>query len=181
MPIKFNGMLFTSQLPPETSENGPLFRFWGAHIWWQNTRLPYGPMLAAGDFDTFVVVLEAYLATVALTQARRLSPFTHHFKCPKALIRAVGSPFQTSRPHCPCARHAQASTTATAASSGPRLPPTLGHSHQSTTACPVVSATAPRCPSGSRRIDLYDSIPECAAISCSAFAFQPHLHVCVGA
>ena len=45
-PIRFNGSIFT------TSENGdPDYRRWGHGYWWQNTRLPYYPMFAAGDFE----------------------------------------------------------------------------------------------------------------------------------
>ena len=39
VPIKFNGQLWTAQLPPETNTSGPSFRDWGAANWWQNTRL----------------------------------------------------------------------------------------------------------------------------------------------
>ncbi|MBP5321706.1 MAG: hypothetical protein J6334_12025, partial [Kiritimatiellae bacterium] len=46
LPIRFNGSLFT------TSEKGnPDYRRWGHGYWWQNTRLPYFPMFAAGDFE----------------------------------------------------------------------------------------------------------------------------------
>ena len=45
-PIRFNGSIFT------TSENGdPDYRRWGHGYWWQNTRLPYFPMCAAGDCE----------------------------------------------------------------------------------------------------------------------------------
>ena len=45
-PIRFNGSIFT------TSENGdPDYRRWGHGYWWQNTRLPYYPMCAAGDCE----------------------------------------------------------------------------------------------------------------------------------
>ena len=52
-PIKFNGMAFIAA----RGSNGEADkRQWGADNWWQNTRLPYGAMLAAGDFDTFQVL-----------------------------------------------------------------------------------------------------------------------------
>ncbi len=46
LPIRFNGSIFT------TSEEGdPDYRRWGHGYWWQNTRLPYYPMFAAGDCE----------------------------------------------------------------------------------------------------------------------------------
>lgn len=33
-------------------------RGWGGCNWWQNTRLPYGAMLPAGDFDEFQVLMK---------------------------------------------------------------------------------------------------------------------------
>ena len=49
-PIKFNGMMFVANTPPNADA-----RDWGPCNWWQNTRLPYGAMLAAGDTDTYQV------------------------------------------------------------------------------------------------------------------------------
>ena len=48
-PIKFNGSLFT--VPPGPTEADPDYRRWGPGYWWQNTRLPYISLCAAGDFD----------------------------------------------------------------------------------------------------------------------------------
>lgn len=48
-PIKFNGTLFT--VPPGPTEQDPDYRRWGPGYWWQNTRLPYISLCAAGDFD----------------------------------------------------------------------------------------------------------------------------------
>ncbi len=48
-PIKFNGSLFT--VPPGATEADPDYRRWGSGYWWQNTRLPYLSLCAAGDFD----------------------------------------------------------------------------------------------------------------------------------
>ena len=51
-PIKFNGSIFT--VDPKFT-GGPISTPIGAAgaiaIWWQNTRLPYFPMIARGDFD----------------------------------------------------------------------------------------------------------------------------------
>jgi len=44
-PIKFSGSLFT------VKEMEPDCRRWGECYWWQNTRLPYYPMLKTGDWD----------------------------------------------------------------------------------------------------------------------------------
>ena len=49
-PIKFNGSLFTVPHAARKLEDAD-FRLWGPGYWWQNTRLPYFPMCAAGDFE----------------------------------------------------------------------------------------------------------------------------------
>ena len=77
VPIKFNGMLFTAQLPPETNVSGPSYRGWGADNWWQNTRLAYWSMFAPGDFSGLRVVFEYYLEMVPLLQARTRAYFGH--------------------------------------------------------------------------------------------------------
>jgi len=65
-PIKFNGMAFVAAMG-EAGE--PDYRDWGACNWWQNTRLPYGAMLAAGDADSMRVILDYYAnAEVLLSQ-----------------------------------------------------------------------------------------------------------------
>ena len=46
LPIRFNGSIFTI-----SHKGDPDYRRWGSGYWWQNTRLPYYPMFAAGDFD----------------------------------------------------------------------------------------------------------------------------------
>ncbi len=48
-PIKFNGSLFT--VPYAGSPGDADFRQWGPGYWWQNTRLIYKSMCAAGDYD----------------------------------------------------------------------------------------------------------------------------------
>lgn len=77
VPIKFNGQLFTTNLPPETATGGPEKRDWGANSWWQNTRLTYWNMASAGDFDTFATILEFYLQTLPFNEARTLAYFNH--------------------------------------------------------------------------------------------------------
>ena len=54
-PIRFNGSIFT------TSENGdPDYRRWGHGYWWQNTRLPYYPVFAAGDLEVLEPMCRMY-------------------------------------------------------------------------------------------------------------------------
>lgn len=51
-PIKFNGSIFTVEpAPTQGQPHNPDWRKWGGSFWWQNTRLPYYPMLASGDFE----------------------------------------------------------------------------------------------------------------------------------
>ena len=72
-PIKFNGMLFTAQIPP----GDETLRDWGANSWWQNARLPYWTMAASGDFDSLEVALEFYLSMVPFWSARTAAYFNH--------------------------------------------------------------------------------------------------------
>lgn len=71
VPIKFNGMQFSARL------RAPDQRAWGANEWWQNTRLPYGNMLASGDFDVFPNILEYFLQMLDFSKARTLEYFNH--------------------------------------------------------------------------------------------------------
>ena len=70
-PIKFNGSIFT--VDPKYS-GGPAFnadwRRWGDSFWWQNTRLPYFPMIARGDFDELPTLFRFYRNVVPLCKAR---------------------------------------------------------------------------------------------------------------
>jgi hypothetical protein len=45
-------------------------RQWGPDHWWQNTRLPYWNMLAAGDADSIRVVLDWVSGFIPLAIAR---------------------------------------------------------------------------------------------------------------
>ena len=45
----------------QAGENGPNdvdYRQWASDNWWQNTRLPYGNMLASGDWENFATILD---------------------------------------------------------------------------------------------------------------------------
>jgi len=69
IPIKFNGQLFMNAV----GNSGVLdidFRQWGQNFWWQNTRLPYGNMLASGDFEEMTVVLEWLLQQLPFLKIR---------------------------------------------------------------------------------------------------------------
>lgn len=57
-PIKFNGSLFTVAWPG--TEGDADYRRWGPGYWWQNTRLPYYAMCAAGDFDLMQPLFQMY-------------------------------------------------------------------------------------------------------------------------
>ena len=57
-PIKFNGSLLT--VPRADGKGDPDFRRWGPGYWWQNTRLPYYTMPAAGDFDLMHPLFRMY-------------------------------------------------------------------------------------------------------------------------
>jgi hypothetical protein len=75
-PIKFNGSIFTVE--PEYT-GGPRmnadWRRWGDCYWWQNTRLPYFPMVARGDFDELAPLFRMYAAAAPLARARSKAYF----------------------------------------------------------------------------------------------------------
>ena len=77
VPIKFNGGLFTSQLPPETNRSGPSYRAFGAANWWQNMRLAYWSMLAPADVVPLTGLFEYYLQMVPFLAARTPTVFNH--------------------------------------------------------------------------------------------------------
>ncbi len=76
-PIKFNGSIFTV----DTVEPGEAFdadyRRWGGPYWFQNTRLPYWSLLAAGDFDLLPPLSQMYQAALPLARERTRSYFGH--------------------------------------------------------------------------------------------------------
>lgn len=73
-PIKFNGSIFTVEAKPgaspETPEGDPDWRQWGGCYWFQNTRLVYWPMLAAGDFELMAPFFRMYRDALPLSKAR---------------------------------------------------------------------------------------------------------------
>ena len=62
-PIKFNGTIFTVDTYNRSIRKGfdADFRLWGGPYWFQNTRLPYWSMLAAGDYDLMKPLFSMYL------------------------------------------------------------------------------------------------------------------------
>ncbi|WP_127586731.1 DUF5703 domain-containing protein [Paenibacillus koleovorans] len=81
-PIKFNGSIFTMDIVVE-SENQPRrsfnadYRLWGGHYWFQNTRLLYWPMLAAGDSDLMRPLFAMYAQALPLAQGRTQLYYGH--------------------------------------------------------------------------------------------------------
>lgn len=73
-PIKFNGSIFTVE--PAFTGGQPFdadWRRWGDCFWWQNTRLPYYPMLAQGDLDMQAPLFALYERALPLALARARS------------------------------------------------------------------------------------------------------------
>jgi hypothetical protein len=76
-PIKFNGSIFTvdPKVPGETYDAD--YRRWGGPYWFQNTRLPYWPMVACGDFDLMQPLFRMYRDALPLAKARTPLYFGH--------------------------------------------------------------------------------------------------------
>jgi hypothetical protein len=73
-PIKFNGSIFTVDVPGKFDAD---YRQWGGCYWFQNTRLAYWPMLAAGDFDLMQPLFTMYRQMLPLAKARTRIYFGH--------------------------------------------------------------------------------------------------------
>lgn len=70
-PIKFNGSIFTVDAKYTGGPDfDPDWRKWGGDYWWQNTRLPYHPMLASGDFEMQEPLFRFYRDALPLCTAR---------------------------------------------------------------------------------------------------------------
>ncbi len=72
-PIKFNGTIFTVDGDGFDAD----YRAWGGPYWWQNTRLPYWPLLASGDFDLMAPLFGTYQAMLPLAEYRTRIWFEH--------------------------------------------------------------------------------------------------------
>jgi len=71
--IKFNGSIFTVDGDGFDAD----YRRWGGPYWWQNTRLPYWPMLASGDYDMMLPLFSMYQAMLPLAEQRTQTWFGH--------------------------------------------------------------------------------------------------------
>jgi len=72
-PIKFNGSLFTVGTP----ENPDYRRWGGPGFWFQNQRLLYWPMLAAGDYDLMEPWFRMYREALPFAKDRTQRYFGH--------------------------------------------------------------------------------------------------------
>ena len=75
-PIKFNGMLYNANHINQWT-GAPDHREWGNDNWWQNLRLPYWSMYAAGDFEQLDSLFEYYLNMLPF-MAERTKLFYNH-------------------------------------------------------------------------------------------------------
>lgn len=76
-PIKFNGGLFTADwnLPDESFDAD--YRRWGGAYWFQNTRLPYWTLAAAGDTEFLRPLARMYLDALPLAEFRTRTWYGH--------------------------------------------------------------------------------------------------------
>ncbi len=78
-PIKFNGSIFT--VDDHSRGFNADFRAWGGGYWFQNTRLAYWPMLAAGDFDLMQPWFRMYTSCLPLMTDRTRLYYKHDGAC----------------------------------------------------------------------------------------------------
>jgi hypothetical protein len=69
-PIKFNGSIFTVEPKPLGIDANPDWRRWGDCHWWQNVRMPYHAMQAAGDFDLMMPLFDTFERIRPFAEAR---------------------------------------------------------------------------------------------------------------
>lgn len=80
-PIKFNGSLFTVSGNEMNEMFDPDYRRWGEPYWFQNTRLPYWTMLAAGDFELMKPLFEMYMGDALETAVKLTGSFLTRQPC----------------------------------------------------------------------------------------------------
>ncbi len=73
-PVKFNGSIFNVDVPGKFDAD---YRQWGGCYWFQNTRLPYWPMLASGDSDLMRPLFRMYRDALPLATARTKLYYQH--------------------------------------------------------------------------------------------------------
>ncbi len=76
-PIKFNGSIFTVDAEKKGRHLDADYRQWGGTYWFQNTRLVYWPMLAAGDFEMMQPLFLMYRAMLPFAASRTRAYFGH--------------------------------------------------------------------------------------------------------
>lgn len=76
-PIKFNGSIFTVDAKEGDAHYDGDYRRWGGPYWFQNTRLPYWPMLASGDYDMMLPLFRMYLAALPYATERCRTYYGH--------------------------------------------------------------------------------------------------------
>jgi len=76
-PIKFNGSIFTVDAKIGNEHYDGDYRRWGGMFWWQNTRLPYWSMLAAGDFDLMQPLFGMYKDVLGLCKDKTRIYYKH--------------------------------------------------------------------------------------------------------
>jgi hypothetical protein len=76
-PIKFNGSIFTVDAKVKDVTFDADYRRWGGPYWFQNTRLIYWPMLAAGDSELMRPFFDMYHEALMLAQQRTKTYFNH--------------------------------------------------------------------------------------------------------
>ena len=76
-PIRFNGSLFTVNTRDPKNLSEADYRTHGPLYWWQNTRLPYWPMLRSGDFDMMQPLFSMYRSVVPMAQKRTQLYYNH--------------------------------------------------------------------------------------------------------
>jgi hypothetical protein len=73
MPIKFNGSIFTVDAMGSDGD----YRRWGSCYWFQNTRFPYWPMPACGDYDLMMPLWKMYRDALPLAKGTTKLYYKH--------------------------------------------------------------------------------------------------------
>jgi hypothetical protein len=93
--IQFNGGIFTTPFPNYWDKDGTLFgedqRAWGNRFTFQNQRLLYWPMLAAGDFETMRPFFNYYFSVLDVRKAITLQWFGHEGAYYRENIQLTGA------------------------------------------------------------------------------------------
>lgn len=70
LPVKFNGSIFTVDGYEGNTKLGPDYRSWGSAYWFQNTRLPYWPLMTAGQPELMKPLFKMYMEALPLAKFR---------------------------------------------------------------------------------------------------------------